>query len=133
VSTAISSLALARTAAAAALATPGVVRLSGGSVGEFSTYGPRGERVTGVRARWGHQPALTLRLVVELGRPIPELVRDVRRRVQSAVIDATGMRIPVDLEVVDVAGDRGRRTTRAATGPDVMPASARAGRQGKAG
>jgi len=95
------SLAVARAAESAARGIAGVADLSAGTIGEFSTYGS-GERVSGVRVRTGDDPSVGLRLVVEYGRPLPELVDEVRARVLAEVTPLFGREVPVNLEIVDV-------------------------------
>lgn len=95
------SLAVARAAESAARGTAGVADLSGGTIGEFSTYGS-GERVVGVRVRTGDEASVGLRLVVEYGRPLPELVDEVRSRILAGVTPLFGREVPVNLEIVDV-------------------------------
>ncbi len=94
-------LAMARAAADAARAVPGVVDLSDGIVGEFATYGG-GERLPGVRARVGDQPSVRLKLVVAFGRALPELTDEVRARVREAVASLAGESVTVDIDIVDV-------------------------------
>ena len=96
------TLAAARAAEAAARGVPGVLDLSGGTVGEFATYGD-GQRVAGVRVRTGAQPSVALKLVVAFGQHLPELTETVRARVQEAVAAPLGSGdVPVDLDIVDV-------------------------------
>jgi len=95
------SLAVARAAESAARATAGVADLSGGAIGEYSTYGS-GERVSGVRVRTGDEPSVGVRLVVEYGRPLPELVDELRSRILADVTPLFGREVPVNLEIVDV-------------------------------
>lgn len=112
-------LAAARAAETTARAVPGVLDLSGGRIGEFATYGS-GERVVGVRVGSGPDPSVTLRLVVEYGRDIPELTDEVRRRVREAVA-AYLLRadVPVNIDVVDVS----TREAAAAALPSVATAT----------
>ena len=91
---------LARAAADAARTTTGVTRLDGGALGEFATYAD-GERVEGVRIGREDTSTVRLRLVVEYGRPIPEIAADV----DAAVRDRLAPRwrpTRVDIDVVDV-------------------------------
>lgn len=72
---------LADRVVAAVLAVPGVVRLHAGVFGEVATYLP-GRAVTGVRLR----PEETeVHLVVSVGRPLPDVARDVHEALRGLV------------------------------------------------
>ncbi len=116
------SLAVARAAESAARAVPGVADLSGGTIGEFSTFGS-GERVTGVRVRTAPQPSVAVRLVAVYGRPLPELTDEVRAGIRAAVNPLFNRDdVPVDIDIVDVTTDpqpvpAGELPAGAPTGP----------------
>lgn len=95
-------LAVARAAVDAARAVTGVLDLSGGTIGEFATYGG-GERLPGVRVRTGERPSVALKLVVAFGQELPELTDEVRSRVRAAVAPLLGHEaVPVDIDIADV-------------------------------
>ncbi|GAA3210075.1 hypothetical protein ACFP63_19680 [Oerskovia jenensis] len=72
---------LADRVVARVLAVPGVVRLHAGVFGEVATYLP-GRAVTGVRLR----PEETeVHLVVSVGRPLPDVARDVHEALRGLV------------------------------------------------
>lgn len=81
-------LEVAELVARAARAAPGVVDLHPGRMGEFATYG-RGHRVNGVRVRPGPKE-VTVRVVVEYGRPLLNLAEAVRGAVLAALSDQPG-------------------------------------------
>lgn len=91
---------LARTIADAARSTAGVARLDGGALGEFATYAD-GERVEGVRIGIEDPTEVRLRLVVALGRPIPDITADVDAAVQEQLAPR-GRPVRVDIDVIDV-------------------------------
>ncbi|WP_300008035.1 hypothetical protein [Pseudonocardia sp.] len=88
--------ALAELVAATVAAHPAVARLDGGKFGVVATYLP-GRRLLGVRIGQGSEP-VELAVVLHLQRPIPDVVRDLRREV-SALCGGT----TVDITVSDVA------------------------------
>lgn len=99
---AVAPIRIARAAASAARGVPGVLDLSAGAVGEFATYGDGG-REPGVRVTRDAVTRVTLRLVVEFGRALPELAEDVRETVAAVIAPLAGDVGPVvDLEIVDV-------------------------------
>jgi hypothetical protein len=85
---------LAEQVAAAVSAHPSVVRLHGGTFGDLATYLP-GRRLVGVRLGAGEP--VELGVVLLLDRPIPGVVRSLRRLVSGMCGDA-----PVDVTVGDV-------------------------------
>ncbi|MGI5129694.1 hypothetical protein ACQEVB_23000 [Pseudonocardia sp. CA-107938] len=89
--------AVAERIAAAIGQVPGVAALHAGTYGDIRTYLPSG-RLTGVRVGKPEEP-VEVALVLELGRPIPAVVADVR----AAVAAVCGER-PVDVTVADVTG-----------------------------
>ncbi|SDF85407.1 Asp23/Gls24 family envelope stress response protein [Klenkia brasiliensis] len=94
-----------RVLAAAVLACPGVVRLSGGPFGAVGTYLP-GERVTGVVVREvaaGGPPDVAVHLVSRTGVPVAEVAGQVRTALAAA---APGSRVDVRVEDVDTAEGR---------------------------
>ncbi|MFB9908357.1 hypothetical protein [Allokutzneria oryzae] len=86
--------------AEAVLAHPSVRRLDAGAFGSITSYLP-GRRVDGVRAGGPGEP-VEIGVVLTLGRPLPEVVADLRERVRRV-----GGDVPVDVTVADVV-----------TGPD---------------
>lgn len=95
---------LADAIADALLAHPAVARLDGGPFGTVASYLP-GRRVVGVRAA---EPGagVEVAVVVRLGRPLPEVVDELRDRVRR-VAGA----VPVDVTIADVTVD-GETTAR---------------------
>ncbi len=87
---------LAEQIAAVVTAHPAVAGLHGGMFGAVATYLP-GRRLTGVRVGEGDEP-VELAVVLHLDRPIPGVVRDLRREVSGMCGGAT-----VDITVADVA------------------------------
>jgi len=87
---------LAERIAAAVTAHAAVARLHGGIFGAVATYLP-GRKLTGVRVGEGDEP-VELGVVLYLERPIPEVVRTLRREV-SGMCDGAA----VDITVADVA------------------------------
>lgn len=87
---------------AAALAVPGVVRLSAGPLGEVGTY-LVGERVAGVRLA---ADGVHVHVVVAPDLPIPGTAAAVRTAVAAAVGD--GSPVHVHVEDVDPAGQQPR-------------------------
>lgn len=87
---------LAERVAAAVTAHPAVAGLHGGVFGAVATYLP-GRRLTGVRIGEGQEP-VELGVVLYLDRPIPEVVRSLRRDVSAMCGGAA-----VDITVADVA------------------------------
>lgn len=101
--TAVSPITLARAADEAARAVPGVLDLSSGAVGEFATYGA-GQRVAGVRVKIGDSPRVSLRLVAQFGRSLPDLADEVRDRVRASVEPLfPASPVTVELLIADVA------------------------------
>lgn len=86
---------LAEQVAAAVGAHPSVVRLHGGTFGDLATYLP-GRRLVGVRLGAASEP-VELGVVLLLDRPIPGVVRSLRRLVSGMCGGA-----PVDVTVGDV-------------------------------
>ena len=86
---------LAEQVAAAVGAHPSVVRLHGGTFGDLATYLP-GRRLVGVRLGTAGEP-VELGVVLLLDRPIPGVVRSLRRVVSRICGGA-----PVDVTVGDV-------------------------------
>jgi hypothetical protein len=82
---------LAEQVAAVVTAHPSVARLHGGVYGVVATYLP-GRKLTGVRIGEGDEP-VELGVVLRLDRPIPEVVRALRREVSrmcgGAAVDIT--------------------------------------------
>jgi hypothetical protein len=89
--------ALAARIAALIERVPGVAGLHAGTYGDIRTYLPNG-RLTGVRVGGPAEP-VEVALVLGLGRPIPDVVADVRRAVATVCGDR-----PVDVTVADVIG-----------------------------
>jgi hypothetical protein len=93
--------ALARAVADAVLAHPSVARLHGGRYGDIATYLP-GHRLVGVRIGTDDEP-VELGVVLHLDRPIPEVVRTLRREVAAlsgaAAVDITvgDVELPADV------------------------------------
>lgn len=99
-----SPVALARAAARAASAAPGVVRLDGGPFNACATYG-EGMKVAGVRVRLDGDPWVEVRVVLRFGSSIPAMGTDVRRRVAAALraeLDPRDVEPQVDVHVGDV-------------------------------
>lgn len=99
---------------AAALAVPGVTRLSAGPLGEVGTY-LAGERVAGVRLA---PDGVHVHVVVAADLPIPGTAAAVRAAVAAAV--APGEPVHVHVEDVDPAGQqpRGSQVPPRGTGKD---------------
>jgi len=105
-------LTLAERVAATVLTHPGVAGLHGGVFGSVATYLP-GRRLTGVRIGEGDEP-VELGVVLHIHRPIPEVVRALRREVSvmcgGAAVNITvaDIAVPValapDLAAVEPAG-----------------------------
>ena len=87
---------LAEQVTAAVGAHPSVVRLHGGTFGDLATYLP-GRRLVGVRLGAASEP-VELGVVLLLDRPIPGVVRSLRRLVSGMCGGA-----PVPGVAVDVA------------------------------
>ena len=104
--------ALAERVAAAVAAHPSVARLHGGVFGVVATYLP-GRRLTGVRIGEGDEP-VELGVVLYLDRPIPDVVRTLRREVSGMCGGAA-----VDITVADIAlpGETATPGETADTGP----------------
>jgi len=85
---------LAEQVAAVVTSHPAVVRLHGGVFGDVATYLP-GRKLTGVRIGMGDEP-VELGVVLRLDRPIPAVVRELRRTVSTMCGGA-----PVDITVGD--------------------------------
>ncbi len=89
-------ISLAEQIAAVVTAHPDVAGLHGGIFGSVATYLP-GRRLAGVRVGEGDEP-VELGVVLRLDRPIPGVVRALRREVSAMCGGA-----PVDITVADVA------------------------------
>jgi hypothetical protein len=87
---------LAEQVAAAVTAHPAVAGLHGGMFGAVATYLP-GRRLVGVRIGDGTEP-VEVAVVLRLDRPIPDVVRALRRQVSTMCGGAA-----VDITVGDVA------------------------------
>lgn len=83
--------------AAAVLAVPGVSGLSGGALGDIASYLP-GRQVSGIRVR---PDGITVAIVAEYGRSLPQLSTDIR----SAVARLSHGR-PCNVLVEDVVAPR---------------------------
>jgi uncharacterized alkaline shock family protein YloU len=91
---------LAQRVADAVAAEPAVARLDGGAFDAIATHLP-GRRLVGVRIGRGGGP-VEIAVVLHLRRPIPEVARDLRRRV-VAVCAAGGHPVTaVDVTVSDL-------------------------------
>lgn len=102
----VSSVAVARIAAAAAREVPQVLALDGGARGEIATYGPHGP-VRGVRVHRSATPRVRLRTVMRFGARLDEVAEEVRRRVCAELatqVPAFADAI-VDVHVADVRED----------------------------
>lgn len=100
-------MALARLAATAAANTPGVVRLDGGPLGAFATYG-EGTKVVGVRARGDPSPWVEVRMVVLFGESVPEVADRVRSAVAVAVNEGLpGTDPEIDVHVTEIGTGAG--------------------------
>lgn len=86
---------LAERVAAVVTAHPAVARLYGGTFGDVATYLP-GRRLVGIRIGEGSEP-VELGVVLTLDRPIPGVVRALRRQVSELCGGAA-----VDIVVGDV-------------------------------
>jgi plasmid stabilization system protein ParE len=92
---------LAQRVADAVAAHPAVARLDGGAFGSVATHLP-GRRLLGVRIGRGDEP-VEIAVVLHGRRPIPDVVRVLRRRV-AAVCAAAGHPVrAVDVTVSDLA------------------------------
>jgi hypothetical protein len=87
---------LAEQVAAAVSAHPSVARLHGGPYGAVATHLP-GRRLIGVRIGEGDEP-VELAVVLHPDRPIPDVVRALRREVSRLCGGAA-----VDITVADLA------------------------------
>jgi uncharacterized alkaline shock family protein YloU len=88
--------ALAEAVAAAVLAHPGVVRMSGGAFGAVASYLP-GRRVVGVRLSLEQTDPVEIAVVARLGVPLPRLAEELG----AAVVAVIGP-VAVDVTVADV-------------------------------
>ena len=88
--------ALADAVAAAVLAHPGVVRLSGGAFGTVASYLP-GRRVIGVRLPLEDTDPVQIAVVARMGVPLPRLAEELG----AAVVAVIGP-VAVDVTVADV-------------------------------
>ena len=88
--------ALAEAVAAAVLAHPGVVRMSGGAFGTVASYLPR-RRVIGVRLPLAETDPVEIAVVARLGVPLPRLAEELG----AAVVAVLGP-VAVDVTVADV-------------------------------
>ncbi|CAN5332844.1 MAG: Asp23/Gls24 family envelope stress response protein [Euzebyales bacterium] len=105
--TVVSRVVIARAAAEAARAVPGVIALDAGSVGEFATYA-QGTRVPGVRVA-GEPPAtVRVRVAVAFGEVLPDLAERVRDAVLAALEDVGAGAAVVDVHVTDVRAEAHR-------------------------
>lgn len=101
----VSSVAVARIAAAAAREVPQVLALDGGARGEVATYGPHGP-VRGVRVERSSTPRVRVHTVMGFGARLDEVAEEVRRRVRAEL----AAQMPgfadaiVDVHVTDVRG-----------------------------
>lgn len=82
----------------AVLAHPSVARLDGGQFGSVASY-LAGRRVIGVRTG-AHGDPVELAVVLWLGRPIPDVVTELRERVRSVAGN-----VPVDITVSDLRSE----------------------------
>lgn len=97
--------ALVRRVAAAVAAHPDVARLDGGAFGSVATLLPGG-RLVGVRIGGVGEP-VEIAVVLHLHRPIPSVVRGLRREV-AALCGAAGRPVTaVDVTVADLAEPAG--------------------------
>ena len=87
---------LAERVAAAVTAHPAVARLHGGVYGDIVTYLP-GRKLVGVRIGSAEEP-VEIAVVLHPDRPIPEVVRALRREVSRLCGGAA-----VDITVADLA------------------------------
>ena len=87
--------ALAERVAAAVTAHPAVVGLHGGLYGAVATYLP-GRKLVGVRIGVGDEP-VEVAVVLRADRPIPDVVRALRREVSGLCGGAA-----VDITVADI-------------------------------
>jgi hypothetical protein len=87
---------LAERVAATVTAHPAVARLHGGVYGDIVTYLP-GRRIVGVRIGRADEP-VEIAVVLRPDRPIPEVVRALRREVSDVCGGAA-----VDITVADLA------------------------------
>ncbi len=88
--------ALAAAVAAAVLAHPGVVRLSGGPFGTIASYLP-GRRLVGVRLPLEETDPVEIAVVARMGVPLPRLAEELG----AAVVAVLGP-VAVDVTVTDV-------------------------------
>lgn len=100
----LSSVAVARLAAAAATQSPDVLALYGGAVGEIATYAPGGQAVRGVRVRAGPTRRVELHITARFGARLDDVADDVRRRVAAALVNAAPdvAGAPIDVRIADV-------------------------------
>ena len=91
---------LAEAVAAAVLAHPGVVRLSGGSCGTVASYLP-GRRLLGVRLPLRAGDPVEIAVVTRLGVALPALAAELG----EVVVAALGLPVAVDVTVTDVEAD----------------------------
>jgi len=88
--------ALTEAVAAAVLAHPGVVRLSGGAFGTVASYLP-GRRVVGVRLPLEDGDPVQIAVIARMGVPLPRLADELG----AAVVEVLGP-VAVDVTVADV-------------------------------
>ncbi len=102
----IAPVTVASTAAMAAIATKGVVRLDKGPVGSVATYGG-GRRVPGIQVhdRGTEGPQVHVHIVVTLDRPIPLVTQDVRDAVVTALEAVGDSGRAVHVHVTDIDTD----------------------------
>lgn len=91
---------LAEAVAAAVLAHPGVVRLSGGAFGTVATYLP-GRRLLGVRLPLHASDPVEIAVVTRLGVALPALAAELGEAVGIALHHP----VAVDVTVTDVEPD----------------------------
>ncbi|MFD7368928.1 hypothetical protein ACFV4I_21940 [Nocardiopsis alba] len=101
---------LARTVAAAAVRLPEVVELSSGSFGTLSTP-VRGGRIRGVVVRDDY---VEVGVVVEYGRPLPEIAAGIRREL-APLTGGRALHVSVE-DVVAGIDERTSTTGRTPTG-----------------
>lgn len=90
---------LAETIEREVLAHPAVARLDGGQFGSIASY-LAGRRVIGVRTGAPGDP-VELAVVLWLGRPVPDVVTELRALVKSMAGD-----VPVDIVVSDLLSEQ---------------------------
>jgi uncharacterized alkaline shock family protein YloU len=105
--TAISDTVIAAIAGNAAQSVEGVVRVGSGNIMRAITgnvgSGQR-SRGTGIGVEAGQKEAIfDINLTVEYGRPIPDIVRNVREAVTKAIEEQVGLRVKeINVEVASI-------------------------------